>query len=123
MAWLNLKSKNLLTYEQLSKTPFEKPIEINSNGLIVGSYFRVKNFDLKGAITFKVKLNKGQFLSNYIHNCIKKVLIYEGTIYEYTLGKQFEVLEDFSVKPKDNCKIKALEPSTLYIEFKNPNKK
>lgn len=119
-----LRSEKVLivTFEELSRTPFDNVEDIYPERPKAITCTRIRNPDNDDTVSFKVCMKAGEEWHNHFHDCKETILIYEGTLYNILSNKQSKSLEVMVIEPYQKHIIKALEDTVFYVEFKDPQK-
>jgi len=112
----------LVTFDELSKTPFNKCEDIYPERPNSVTCTRVKNKHPQ-RVSFRVTMKAGEEWHNHYHDCEETLIVSEGSIYDSLNKKEVSHMETMKINPYQRHIIKALEDCVFYVGFvKKPNK-
>ena len=110
------KDELLLTYEEAKLHPIGKKIKI-SEGFLTERLFTTRK-----AILFRVELSRGVIIPIGIHDCIKELGLYSGSVLETQTHTRLDKKKTLKIKSYKKHGFVAIEDSVFYAYLYKPRK-
>jgi hypothetical protein len=111
---------NLITFNQLKAIPLNKTIDIIES--LKGAIECTRISSVSDSLMFTVTMKAGQLWQNHHHDCVEKILVYQGKLIDLITNNSASKMMTMTFKPYKKHYVLAEEDSTFYVEFENPKK-
>jgi quercetin dioxygenase-like cupin family protein len=114
----NIESNSLITFDELSKIPINKVIQILPDK--DGAIETTRLFNEKGDLTFRIYMQKDEIWNFHHHDCEEVLIVFKGGLKVSISNKEYYKGQLFKIKKNVRHGVQALVDSIFYVEFKKP---